>query len=64
MRRDLIFIVGKKQLHEAKGLLLVTCAERNKGENLKKKKNYKKWHKIFLLITNTCDIIAFSTVTK
>lgn len=51
----------KGRLHEAKGLL-VTCTWRDKGKNNKQKR--KKWHKIFLLITNTCDIIAFSTFTK
>lgn len=36
-----------------------------KAKKLTKQKKIKeKWHRIFLLITNTCDIIAFSTVTK
>lgn len=54
------------RLHEAKGLLVVTCTGHNSGENEQNKNKIKtrKWHQIVLLITNTCDIIAFSTVAN
>lgn len=32
--------------------------------NKTKTKKTRKWHQIVLLITNTCDIIAFSTVAN
>ncbi len=36
----------------------------DEGEKNEQNKTKQKWHQIFLLITNTRDIIAFSTVTR